>query len=160
MLSQLLHKALAKAHDFTVRLTLGVKIGSALAATHGQAGKGVFKDLLKGQELQDTQVYRRVKAQAAFVGPDGAVHLHAVTAVYIYIALIIYPGHLKHNCALRLGHALKYVEFFIFGVFLQNLFYIEKYLIYRLVKFSFARGSGFDAFKNGLTHEFKNLLLG
>ena len=47
------HKGLAEAHDFGIRLALRVEVGAALAATDGQAGEGVFEDLLEAQELDD-----------------------------------------------------------------------------------------------------------
>ena len=52
---QLRHEALAEAHDFIVALALGVEVGAALAAADGQAGEGVFENLLKAQELEDAQ---------------------------------------------------------------------------------------------------------
>jgi hypothetical protein len=41
------HEGLAKTADFCVRLAFGIKVGSPLAPTHGETGKGVFKDLLE-----------------------------------------------------------------------------------------------------------------
>ena len=62
------HEGLAKTHDFSVGLTLGVKVRTALRTAHRQAGQRVLKDLLKTQELNNGQVYRRVEAQTALVG--------------------------------------------------------------------------------------------
>ncbi len=50
---QLGHEGLAEAHDFGVALALGVEVGAALAAAHGQGGQRVLEGLLEGQELQD-----------------------------------------------------------------------------------------------------------
>ena len=72
---QLGHEALAEAHHFVVGLALGVEVRAALAAAHRQRGQGVLEDLLEGQELQHAEVDRRVEAQPALVGADGAVHL-------------------------------------------------------------------------------------
>src|SRR5699024_7213281 len=58
---QRVHKALAEAHDFGVRLAAGVKVGAALAAADGQAGQGVLEHLLKAQELDDAGVYGGVE---------------------------------------------------------------------------------------------------
>ena len=41
------HEALAETHDFSVRLTTGVKVGTTLAAADGQTGQAVLEDLLK-----------------------------------------------------------------------------------------------------------------
>ena len=62
------HEGLAKTHDFSVGLALGVKVRAALRTAHGQAGQRVLKDLLKTQELNNGQVYRRVEAQTTLVG--------------------------------------------------------------------------------------------
>ncbi len=75
------HEALAEAHDFVVALALGIEIRSALAAAHGQRGQRVLEDLLKGQELQNAEIDRRMEAQPALVGTDGAVHLDAEAAI-------------------------------------------------------------------------------
>jgi hypothetical protein len=49
--------------------------------------------LLKAQELDDAEGDAGVVAQAALVGPNGAVELHAVAAVHLGAAGIIQPGH-------------------------------------------------------------------
>src|SRR5690606_6887054 len=46
MAVELGHKTLAKFHHFIIRSVLGIKIRSALTATHGKSGKAVFKYLL------------------------------------------------------------------------------------------------------------------
>ena len=50
---QLGHEALAEAHDFHVALAVGVEVGAALAAAHGQGGQAVLEGLLEAEELQD-----------------------------------------------------------------------------------------------------------
>jgi hypothetical protein len=66
-------------------LPLGSKSAAALAAAHGQRGQRVFKNLLESQELQDAQVHRGVKPQAALVRADGAVHLDAEAPVDLHL---------------------------------------------------------------------------
>ena len=78
---QLDHKGLAETHDLVVALALGIEVGAALAAAHGQAGEGVFEDLLKAQELDDRQVHAGVEAQATLGGADGGGELHPVALV-------------------------------------------------------------------------------
>ena len=53
MTLELGHEGLAKTHDFSVRLALGVEVGTALCATHGQACQRILKDLLKTQEFNN-----------------------------------------------------------------------------------------------------------
>ena len=117
---QLGHKALAEAHNFGVALAVGVKVRTALAAAHGQAGQAVLEALLKAQELEDRQVDRRMEAQAAFVGADGRVELHTVAAVDLHLAGVIHPRHTEHDDALRLNQALDQACLFIFRMGLNN----------------------------------------
>ncbi len=58
---QLRDKALAECHHFPVRLALGVKVGTALAAADGQAREGILKNLFKAQEFNDSKIYAGVK---------------------------------------------------------------------------------------------------
>ena len=88
---KLRHKGLAEAHYLVVGLAFGVEVGTSLTAAHGQRRERVFENLLKAEELQNRQVYRRVKAQTSFVGPDGAVEFHAVAAVYVHVAGVVGP---------------------------------------------------------------------
>ncbi len=81
------HEALAEAHDLGVGLALGVEVGAAFAAAHGQGGEGVLEHLLEGQELEDAQVDGGVEAQAALVRADGRVHLDAEAPVHLDLAL-------------------------------------------------------------------------
>ena len=104
---QLGHKALAERHNLAVGLALGVEVGAALAAADGQAGQGIFKDLLKAQEFDNAQIHRRMETQAALVGADGAVELHAVAAVDLNFTVVVHPRYAEHNLALRLGNALQ-----------------------------------------------------
>ena len=116
MAVQLGHEALAEAHDFHVALALGVKVGAALAAAHGQGGQAVLEDLLEAQELQDALVDRGMEAQAALVGADGAVELDAVAAVDLHLALIVHPGHTEGDDPLGLDQALDQAGLLILGV--------------------------------------------
>ena len=107
MAIQLGHERLAKTHDLVVGLALGVKVGSALAATHGERGEGVLEDLLKTQELEHAQGHRGVEAQAALVRADGGVELDAVAAIDLALAGIVDPRHAEHDNALGLDQALE-----------------------------------------------------
>ena len=117
---QLRHEALAETHHLHVALTLGVEVGTALAAAHGERGEGVLEDLLEAEELEDTQVDGGVESQAALVGPDGAVELNAETAVDADVALVILPRHAEDDGTLRLGDALKNAVVFVLLVSGEN----------------------------------------
>lgn len=97
VLAQLAHEGVAEAANLAVALALGVKVGATLAAAHAQAGQGVLEDLLKAEELEDGQVDRGVEAQAALVGAQGRVELHAVSAVDAQVARIVLPGDAELN---------------------------------------------------------------
>ena len=113
---QLGHEALAEPHDLHIALALGVKVGTALAAAHGQGGQAVLEDLLKAQEFQDALVDRGMEPQAALVGADGAVELHAVAAVDLHLALVVHPGHTEGDDPLGLHQPLDQAGFLVFGV--------------------------------------------
>src|SRR5690606_19746255 len=85
---QLGHERLAEAHHFVVALALGVEVRAALAAAHGQRGQGILEDLFEREELKHPDIDRRMKAQAALVRADGAVHLDAVATVDAHLALV------------------------------------------------------------------------
>ena len=141
--AQLGHEALAEAHDFVVALALGIEVGTALAAAHGQRGERVLEDLFKGQKLQDAEIDGGVEAQAALVGADGAVHLDAEAAVDLDVALVIEPWHAEHEHALGFGDALKNPGGDVLGVSLQHKAQRLEHFLYSLVKFRFRGILGF-----------------
>ena len=133
------HEALAEAHDFVVALALGIEVGAALAAAHGQRGQRVLEDLLEGQELQDAEVDRGMEAQAALVGADGAVHLDAEAAIDLDVALVVKPGDAEHEDALGFGDALKNPRRDVFRMSLQHEAQRVDHFLYGLVKFRLGR---------------------
>ena len=120
MAVQLGHEALAEAHDFHVALAVGVEVRAALAAAHGQGGQAVLEGLLEAEELQDALVDRRMEAQTALVGADGAVELDAVAAVHLDLALIIDPGHTEGDDALGLDQTLDQAGLLVLGMLLHH----------------------------------------
>ena len=104
---ELSHEGLAEAHDLIAALALGIEVGAALAAAHGQAGEGVLEDLLKAQELDDGQVNRGVEPQAALGGADGGGELHPVAPVDLHLALVVHPGDAEQQAALRLHNPVN-----------------------------------------------------
>jgi hypothetical protein len=88
-------------------LALGVEVGAALAAAHGEGGEGVLEDLLEAEELEDAQVDGGVEAEAALVGADGAVELDAETAVDLDLAGVVLPGHAEDDLAFGFDDAFE-----------------------------------------------------
>ena len=117
---QLGHEGLAEAHDLVAALALGVEVRAALAAAHGQAGEGVLEHLLKAQELDDGQVDGGMEPQAALGGADGGGELHAVTPVYLNLALIVHPGYPEQQAALGLHHAVHDAHFGQLGLLIEH----------------------------------------
>ena len=115
------HEALAETHDLTVGLAVGVKVGAALAAAHGQGGQGVLQDLLEAKELDDGQVDRGMEAQTALVGADRGVELHTVAAVDLDLAVVVHPGNAEDDDALGLNEALHEAGFFPLGVLVDDV---------------------------------------
>ena len=118
--AELGHEALAEAHDLAVALALGVEVGAALAAAHGQRGQRVLEGLLEGEELEQAEVHARVEAHAALVGADGAVHLDAVALVELELALVVDPGDAEQDDALGLGHALEDLGLAVLGALVED----------------------------------------
>ena len=136
---QLRHKGLTKAHDLYLGLALGVKVRTALAAADGQAGKGVFEDLLKAEELDDAQVDRGVESETSLVGAERGVELNAEAAVDLDFAIIVDPWHAEDELALRLAQALHQAVVRVLRVFFQDNFHRIQDLRNRLVEFWFSR---------------------
>src|SRR3954469_21488189 len=106
MTKEFAHEGLAKPHHFAVASPFRIEVRPAFASTHRQGSERVFKNLLEGEELQDAKVDRRMEPEAAFVRPDGAVHLDPVAPVNGELALVILPWDPKHDDALRFDDSL------------------------------------------------------
>ena len=139
MPGQFRHETLAKPHDFRIRFTLGIEVGSALAAAHGERGQGILENLFEGQEFENTEVDRGVKAQPPFVGADGAVHLDPETAVDMHLPLVILPGNTKQKNPLRFGNAFHDSRLAVLRAAVQDRLDRLNHLINRLVKLTLPR---------------------
>src|SRR4026207_97693 len=82
----------AEAQDFAHALALGIEVRPALAAAHRKAGERVLEGLLEGEELQDGFGHRGMEADAALVGADCVVVLHAAAALHADIAVVVFPA--------------------------------------------------------------------
>ena len=133
------HEGLAEAHHLGIRASADREVGASLAAAHGQGGECVLESLLEAEELQYGEIYRRVEAQATFVGADGTVELHAIAEVNVYLALVVSPGHSERDDALRLYESLHELCPFKLRVLVVNVLYREQHLAHCLQIFQLAR---------------------
>ena len=64
-----------------------------------------------------------MESQSALVWSDGAVKLYAVTFVYLYISVVIYPGNAEHDNSFRLYQTLQksFLAVFLFISFYNRL---------------------------------------
>lgn len=86
VLAELGHEADTEAADLVIGLALGVEVGSTLATTHVEAGKGILENLLETEELEDGQVHRGVEPETTLVGAQSGVELDTVSTVDLDLA--------------------------------------------------------------------------
>ena len=107
MLGKLGHKCLTETHNFIIALTLGIKVGAALAAAHRQTGETVLEYLLEAEEFDNGSIYAGMETQTTLVGANSGVELNSVTTVDLNLAAVVNPGNPEYNEALRLNNALE-----------------------------------------------------
>ena len=61
-----------------------------------------------------------MKAQAALIGANSAVKLHAETAVYLHLAVIVHPGHPEHKLPFGFNEPFQQGGVLIFGIALYD----------------------------------------
>ena len=88
------------------------------------------------------------KAQAAFVGANGAVELHPIAPVYMDLAGVVRPGHPELDGALRLGEPLQQAHLFIFGVLIDHRLQAGEDLFYGLDELRLVGVTLFYLFQN------------
>ena len=132
MAVQLCHECLAELHHLIVTLTADREVGTALTTAHRQRSECVLERLLETEELQDRQVYRRVEAQTALVGADGAIKLHAVAQVHLHLALIVDPGHTERDDPLGLHDTLDNLGLLELGMLVVDVLNRLQHLSYCL----------------------------
>ena len=136
---QLVHKALAKVHDFAVRLALGVKIAAALCTADRKSGQRVFEDLLKAEELDDALVNRWVKAKPTLIRADCVAELNAIADVDANAAAVIHPRDTESDQPVGLDKPVQNGSVHILGVSLQHGGQRPEYLSDGLQKFRLVR---------------------
>ena len=144
------HEGVAEIADFVVALALGVEVGTALAAAHGEGSEGVLKDLFEAEEFEYAEIDGRVEAQAALVGADGAVELDAVALVDMDFTLVVGPRNLEENDPFRNDHSFENLFLFVYGIGVENRRQGREDLFGRLEKFFFPGLFGFEAFEDFL----------
>ena len=103
---QLRHEALAEAHHLVFTAPSRIEVGAALAASDRHPGQCVLERLVEPEELDDTEVHRRVEPQATLVRTERRVELHSKAAVDLDLATIVLPGDPEDDLPLRLAQAL------------------------------------------------------
>ena len=79
-----------------------------------------------------------MEPQAAFVGADGVVELHAVTGVDLHFALVVHPDHLEGEDAVGFHDALRDAVGFEFRMLVVTLLDGHEDLAHGLQVFAFA----------------------
>ena len=148
--AELGHEGLAEAHDFVVGLALRIEVRTTFATAHRKRGERVLEDLLEAEELDDGEVHGRMQTDAALVGADAAVVLHAITAVDLHVSFVVYPRNAKHDNALGLDQALEQRCFLVFGVGFDDRLKRGKNLGNSLDEFGLVRVLLLDKLDDGL----------
>ena len=76
---------------------MGSKSLPPLPPPMGRPVRLFLKICSKPRNLRMHRLTRGMEPQAALVGADGAVELHAVAAVHLHLALIVHPGHAEKD---------------------------------------------------------------
>jgi hypothetical protein len=94
-----------------------------------------WQRLLEAEEFDDAEIDRRVEADAALVGPERRVELHAEAAVDLHLAVVVDPRHAEDDLPLRLADALDERVFRIVRMFRHDPPETFQHLPHRLVEF-------------------------
>ncbi|EKD36946.1 MAG: hypothetical protein ACD_75C01314G0001 [uncultured bacterium] len=130
---------MAEAHHLVIRFALGIEIGTALAAAHGERRQRILEHLLKRQEFNDPEIHRGMETQAALVRAKHAAHPHAKAPVDMNLALIVHPGNPEQDHPLRFGNPLQHGLLPVFQVAVQHRLDTFHHLFDRLMKFTLLR---------------------
>lgn len=114
---------------------LGVEIGTAFGAAHGQGGQCIFENLFKPQKFDDAQIHGRMKTDTAFEGADGVVELHAESAIDVNVSFVVHPGNPENDRSFRLDNPFVKVGFDELGMLFDGWFQRLHNFFNSLVKF-------------------------
>ena len=114
------HKRLTEFHNFVVGFAFRIEVRAAFATANRKPRQGIFENLLKSQELQNTEVDTGMETQTAFVRSDRGIHLHAIPAIDVSDIVIVLPSHAESYDTLRFDNAFKKFAFFVLRIFLEN----------------------------------------
>ena len=148
MTEQLRHETLAETHHLCIGLATRREITSTFRAAHRQSGQTILECLLKSKELHNTQVHTCMEADTAFVRANSAIHLHAITTIYLHFSTIIHPRHAEHDYALRLYHSFQHFRIQQIRISHHIRSHTFHYFADSLMKLQFAR-----VFANQLCHK-------
>lgn len=137
---QLGHERLTEATDLAVALSLGIKVRSTLAATHGKTRQGVLEDLLKAQELENVFIDSGMKPQSSLVWSENTRRveasvtsarvginpsrsylpgeLHTISSIELKDAVVVLPRNSELNGPLWFGQCHKgtFVKLALVGI--------------------------------------------
>ena len=118
---QFQHECLAETHYFCIWLTAWREVRSTFTTTHRKSSQWVLEGLFECQELQNSQVYRAVETDTAFVRADSVVVLYTVTHVGLDVTFVVHPSDAELVYAIwntQTFNQVYFVEFRVFVVFL------------------------------------------
>jgi len=147
---QLGHERLAEAHDLAIRAAARVEVRPALAAADRHAGQRVLENLLEPQELDDAEVDRGVKAQAALIGTERRIELNAETAVDLHLPGVVDPRHAEDDLAFGFADALDQRVARIIGMLGDDAAKAFEHFVDRLMKLRLACVAPQHFVQNGL----------
>lgn len=82
------------------------------------SSQSILKNLLEAQELENTQVDRRVQSETTLIRTKGGVELDTEAAVDLELALVVFPDYTEVDDAFGDGGDFKGGA--VFGVFLEE----------------------------------------
>ena len=149
--AQLQHEGLTESHHLGVALAARREVATALAATHGERGEGVFECLFKSKELQNAEVHGTVEANASFVGTNAVVVLHAIAHVRLHFPFVVHPVHAELIDAVGNAEAFDEFRLLKFGVFVVLFFNGSKNLLHSLMILRLVGETSFNFVQNFLS---------
>ena len=95
-----------------------------------------------------------MEPQAALVGPDGAVHLHAKTAIDLHLAVVVHPRNTEQDDSFGLDQPLEDLGLAVGRIGLDHGHHRLDHFVDGLVKLGLAGVLGDD-----LLHEIANFIV-